>query len=76
MALAMVIFFGAYPAIVNAQAAGESAPKIPEQQEAIIEKITDEVTVRFLTGPERNRVVTFPYMSQTVQGRDYKLVTE
>lgn len=60
-----------FPALSLAQETGQAQPKMPEQQEAIIEQLSDTVTVKFLTGPEKNRSITFPYASQITQGRNY-----
>lgn len=59
------------PIASQAQEADYVQPKMPEQQEAIIEQLSDTVTVKFLTGPEKNRSITFPYTSQITQGRNY-----
>jgi len=66
-----VIFF-ALPQVSRADTFVNSPPKMPEQQEAVIEKISETATIKFTTGPKKNSSITFPFNSQQIQGRDYK----
>lgn len=68
--LAAIIF--ALPQTIKAAANNTLAPAMPEQQEAIIEKISETATVKFLNGPNKDTSITFPFTSQSTQGRDYK----